>query len=421
MFGGAVCTFAVLAIARFEVFVLAALVVRAALDSSKSGGPLEPTTALGAAFLVFVVASEVLERMSGAGARPIRAPFRLPLQVFLAAAVISAFGAQDVGASLTETLRLAGVVAMVIALERTLGAPGAVRRVLIATFASALVPLLVGLQQLVSGSGRLIGDFSRLTGTFLHPNPFAIYLAMLVVMAVGLLPHVRGQVRIALAVGATVATGLLLLTYTRGSWMALVVGLLVVGAIQSRALLVGVIVGCLAVVLMVPTVSDRFADLETTSRYSGAPANSLVWRVDYWREVVDLADESPVTGIGLTGIAQSTAAAKNAHNDLIRVYVETGLLGLLSYLALAWSLLRTARHALRATAARPSTWRRGAAVGFAGVLAVLGVVSVSSNVITQVVLLWYAVAIAMVAVALAAVGEPDERQESDEKMGTTWK
>lgn len=410
--GGAAAAFVVLAITRFEIFVLGALVIRAALDSSKTGGPLEPTTALGAAVLVFVLVREVLDRAAGAGPRPIRAPFRLPLQAFLAAAVLSSLGSADVAASLTETLRLAGLVAMVIALERTLSSPGAVKRVLIAVFASAVIPIVVALIQLATGSGRLIGGFSRISGTFLHPNPFSIYLAMLIVLAVALLPHVRGPARASLLLGGAVATVLLLLTYTRGSWIALVVGLVVVGAIQSRTLLVGVIVGCLAVALLVPSVSARFSDLETTARYSGAPANSLVWRVTYWNDVIDLADESPLTGIGLTGIARSTAEAKNAHNDLVRVYVETGVLGLASYLALGWSLVRTARRALRATATRPG-WRSGTAVGFAGVLAVLGVVSVSSNVITQVVLLWYAVAIAMLAVAVTT-GFEHEREALEE-------
>jgi O-antigen ligase len=397
-FAGAAVAFAVLAMVRFELFVLAVLVVRSALDSAKGGGFVEPTTALGAAFLLFVLMYEGLQRLAGAGRRLLNAPFRLPLQIFLAASVVSALGSDDVGASLNETVRLAGAVAMIVALERSMSVPGAARRVLIAFFLSALVPMAFAAEQLLRGSGRLIGDFTRVSGTFAHPNPFSIYLAIVIVMAVAMVPRVAGWVRWVLVGGALVASGCLLLTYTRGSWIALLVGLLVVGALQSRTLIGIVVGGALVLSLLVPSVTARFADLETETRYSGAAGNSFIWRVDYWREIVELSEGSPVTGIGLKGIARSTDAGKNAHNDLIRVYVETGLAGLAAYLALAASLVVTARRALRTARAG---WARGVAVGFAGVLAVLGVVSVSSNVITQVVLLWYAVALAMAAVAVA--------------------
>jgi len=397
--------FAVLVTLRFELFLLGALAVRAALDHFRTGSIFSPATVLGAAVLVLVFGTEFLARVQGRPRRLLSAPFRLPLQILLIAGVLSMAASTSRKDSAVEVLRIAGVLAMIIALERLLVTLDVARRVLVAVFVSALVPMGFALLQVAQGQGRLIGGFSRITGTFLHPSPFSIYLALLIVMAVALLPHVDGFARWALGAGAVVAGGCLLLTYTRGSWIALVVGLLVVGFLQSRRLALGVLAVIVIIILTVPSVGQRFADLRAPVKYSGATSNSLIWRVDYWNQVLSLSKDSPILGIGLKGIENSTQDAKNAHNDLVRTYVETGILGLAAYLALAVSLLTTARRAVRVKA---TGWRRGAAVGFAGTVASLAVVSLSSNVITQVVLLWYVAALGMVAVAVTASGTQSE-------------
>ena len=46
-----------------------------------------------------------------------------------------------------------------------------------------------------------------------------------------------------------------------------------------------------------------------------------------------LARERPLTGIGFDGVRGLTEAAKLPHNDVLRMLVETGVLGLLAYLA----------------------------------------------------------------------------------------
>lgn len=380
---------------RFEALVLASLFVRAALDASKSHSPLGPATVLGALFLTTWAVRELLA--TAQRQPPLRGPFTVPLITLLGLSIVSGLLSDAPRGSLIESLRLGGVVAMVIALERLLHKPQVSRRVLIAVFASAVLPMAFGLLQMAGhdGGGRRIGDYSRVTGTFLHPNPFSIYLAVLICTAVALLPHISGRPRWALAGGLAVGGVLLLGTYTRGSWIALVVGLLVVGAIQSRWLVGAVIGGVIAVMILVPSVSARFSDLETTTRYSGTAGNSLVWRVEYWNEALQLNHDSPLLGIGLKGIERSTTDAKNVHNDVVRVFVELGIAGLAVYLWLAAALMATARRALRATSGR--NLDRGIAVGFAGSLAIVGLVSLSSNVITQVVLLWYVGTLAILA------------------------
>jgi putative inorganic carbon (hco3(-)) transporter len=400
----------ILAAARFDYFVLFLLVARSALDATKGGsGALSPTTALGAVFIVTVVVRELLIRSGGRTGPQLRSPVREPLIALLAVATLSGVLSDAPIPSLVECVRLAGVVAMVMALERMLVEDGMAPKVLVAVFLSAVLPIGLGLYQLVLGRGRLIADFSRVQGTFTHPNPFSIYLAIMIVLAVALFRHVRLSARLGLALVIGLGGVLLVATFTRGSWIALVLGLVVVGVLQNRLILGALVVAVAGVLVFVPSVTARFKDLFGPSRTaSGASGNSLVWRVQHWQESLDLARDSPVFGIGLKGIERSTVGGQNAHNDLVRVIVETGLAGLLMYVLLVASLVWAARRALQTA---PAGWRRGLAVGYAGVLAVLGVTSLSSNIITQVVLLWYVAAITTTVVAVSpTVAAPQGRR-----------
>lgn len=399
-----------LAATRFDYFVLFLLVARSALDATKGGtGALSPTTALGAVFIVTVVVRELLLRAGGSTAPQMRSPVREPLIALLAVATLSGLVSNAPVPSLVECVRLAGVVAMVMALERMLTQEGMAPKVLVAVFLSSVLPMALGLYQLVFGRGRLIGDFSRVQGTFTHPNPFSIYLAFVIVLAVALFRHVRLPAKVGLAVVVLVGGGLLLATFTRGSWIALVLGLVVVGILQNRLILGALVVGIAGVLVFVPSVTARFKDLFGPSRTeNGSTGNSLVWRLQHWQESLDLARESPILGIGLKGIERSTAGGQNAHNDLVRVSVETGAAGLLMYVLLVASLVWAARRSLQTA---PAGWQRGLAVGYTGMLAVLGVASLSSNIITQVVLLWYVAAITTTVVAVSpTVAAPQGRR-----------
>jgi O-antigen ligase len=151
--------------------------------------------------------------------------------------------------------------------------------------------------------------------------------------------------------------------------------------------------------LLVPQLAGRFSSLADTPTQANQPSgNSLVWRVGYWTQVLPLADSNPITGIGLNMTQYETTAAKQPHNDFIRAYVETGLVGLGAYVVMLFSLLRTGRRAVRRTL--PGTLDRGIAVGFLGCASAFIAVSLAANVLSNVVTLWYLVAFAAAASAI---------------------
>ncbi len=297
----------------------------------------------------------------------------------------------------TEALRLASALVMFVVLSLSVRDREATRRILLALFATSLLPIVVGAGQAATGIGELNSDgVSRVRGTMTHPNSFGLYLAMLLVVAVALVPRVTGRVRWALA-GLTVLYAVLLaLTYSRSAWIAALAGLVVVGWLQMRALLALVVVVPLAALLIVPSLRDRVADLGEERQVSGAAGNSLAWRFDYWGETLPLAADNPFTGVGLKNTPRLTADAKVIHNDFLRSYVEMGILGAIAFLAFLGSLIGAVRHALRRPGDRRApSWPRGAAVGAAGALGAFIVFCLGGNAMSSVVILWPLAAIVM--------------------------
>jgi O-antigen ligase len=394
---------AALAVVNFEAFILVLLVGRAVLDFSrgKVERSLGAATSSGpwaaAASAVLVIAG--LLWLAGPRVRVRRSWQEITMAVFVATCTLSVVASDHPDRSLIEVARIMSAVVMFAVIRRlVIGAPEVADRVLAAVFASALVPLAVAAFQMSAGSGGFTaGGYSRVRGTFVHPNPFALYLTLLIIMGVALWPHLQGWRQAALAFVVAASGVALIATYTRSGWLALFVALLVVGALQTRWLIPLLLCGALAIVAIVPSVSGRFSDLTETRNERGAAENSLVWRYDYWKQAADLGGRSPIIGIGLKMTQSATDEAKAPHNDVIRAYAETGVLGLAAYLAMVGALIALALQALRnASPGRD----RGIAVGFAACMVAFGLFSLVSNVASQVVLLWYFFAFAAVASAI---------------------
>lgn len=384
----------VLAVTRFELFVALMLVSRASLDATKLSSSSFDTT--GAVALVFIVGSAIwlLRRKDAAEPAP-TSSLVPPLAALFGAALVSAIVSDHPLPSATEAVRLGTVPVIVIVLGRILTEPRHLRLVLGATLASAVLPLLAAIQQLTEGGGLVVAGLSRIDGTFQHPNPFAAYLGLVLTMALALWTHARGRAKVLLGLLAVACGGALVLTYARGAWIGTVLALITVGILQDRRIIWALVAGVIVVALAMPSVGARLADLSQRVAPSGAPGNSLEWRLTYWRKVLSLQDE-PILGIGLRGVQLSDEASQLPHNDPIRIYVELGLLGSAAYLWLLIVLAREARDAVRRS---PPGIPRGLAVAFAASLISIVVQSLGANIVTQLVILWYFMAIAALAMA----------------------
>jgi putative inorganic carbon (hco3(-)) transporter len=164
-----------------------------------------------------------------------------------------------------------------------------------------------------------------------------------VLVVVALAAHAHGRVRVLLFLLAAALGAELLLTETRGAWIAAIVGILVIGAVLDRRLLLAALVTPVLLVAFVPSVAER---VTSTVPDPSEPRteSSLTWRLEHWTEVLPMVDESPITGVGLGETDRRTG--KQPHNDFLLVLVEMGIVGMLVYL---WFLGAAVVTGFRAT------------------------------------------------------------------------
>ncbi|WP_326552506.1 O-antigen ligase family protein [Micromonospora sp. NBC_01813] len=404
----------VLAMTRFSGYVILMLAVRPLLDVVKLSGPTagradteqasrltDPSTMVAVLFLLAAglwLAAQLRRRGRLRGS-----PLGWAMLLVGATALVSALGASRPTPSLLEALRIMTVVVMFVVLEQLMPDRAAIRRVLIACYGSLALALLYTVLTSVFGQipSEVKGEFIRVSGPFSQSTTFGRYLMFLVIFGFAIHRFLARRAQLVLAVLLGLSLIFLMLTNTRSAILGAALGLIVVAVLhRSGRMLATLLIVAVAGVSLLPSVGDRFAQLGQDRSTGGGPTgNTLQWRVGFWAEILPLANRNPVTGIGPNMTQHETPQAKKPHNDLLRAYVETGVAGLLAYLAMLVLILHTARSALRR--APPGSLERGVAVGFAGCAVAFIAVSLGSNVISNVVTLWYFVAFAAAASAIA--------------------
>jgi O-antigen ligase len=182
--------------------------------------------------------------------------------------------------------------------------------------------------------------------------------------------------------------------------------------VQSKRLLAALIIAGFAGLLLVPSLSGRFSDLtqyqsKQLAQTGGSNGgNTLAWRLSYWTEVLPLANSNPITGIGLNETKANTSQAKQPHNDFIRAYVETGIVGFVAYVAVLVSLLMLGWRAIKRT--KKGSFEQGVGAGFLGCALAFIAVSLVANVTSNVVNLWYFIAFAACAQGIVKIADRRE-------------
>jgi len=248
---------------------------------------------------------------------------------------------------------------------------------------SGVIPAAAGIGQYVWGGQRTIGDYSRLTGTFVHPDPYGIYLALVITVGMTVLLARTSWDRWLVAPALLLLIAALVGSYTRTAWVIVGIAILVLGAVRFRRLLLLAPFLVAAVILAVPSTTTRFNDLSTPRTNPYGTGNSFNSRVTQWRDALPKAERRPLTGIGLTAIVDESQYSQHVHSDYVRTLVETGVFGFVSYVWLLLATLIGCAKTIRATG-RESTWPLAAA-GLAGLAAATCylVASGDSNLITQ--------------------------------------
>lgn len=386
-----------LTLEHFDYLALLMLAGRAALDLTHTPGAsvLRPSVIVTLAFAL--VACVWLASRMKLGAFRLSVIGKAAIVLAVAATVSVLFSVRPAAAA-EGALRFWIIAVMFTTFEHLARVPGQSRRIFGGVIVGAVVPLLVGLIQFAQGSGRLQGTLS-------HPNTFGFFLTIMFLITLPVALKTRGSWRLPL-LGITALMGIeLILTYSRSSYLALLVGVVAMTVVAKKYWVLPILAAAVAFSLTLPGVQARIDDLQTERNLSGTAGNSLVWRLDYWQELAELAEDVPGTGIGSGVITEVSVTGTPAHNDLVKAYVETGVLGLIAYLAFVATLVHTTAKLVRR---RLEGWGRAITLGAVGAVSAFCTASLGSNIIQQLVSQWYFMGFMALASATLWTARPDQ-------------
>ncbi len=166
-------------------------------------------------------------------------------------------------------------------------------------------------------------------------NLTAAYLAQYAMFFWGFLQFIKAKKYKLLGYGLIAATLFgAMYTFSRGGYLAILVGILMLGIMKDRKLLVILGVFLLTWQLFVPTAVRQRVTM--TKDASGQLENSAQERVDLWNESWKSIVHSPIVGGGFASyqFGQHAHDLRDTHNWYVKVLVETGIIGLIMALIL---------------------------------------------------------------------------------------
>lgn len=379
-------------------FLLALLAPAAAVGLIVASIPLQSVGAVQLGLISLTITKMLLFAALAAWALRVSA-LRRPLRGGVVAGLFAAYvgvlcvsivAARSVPAWAEEVYRWAVALAAYLVASDAITDTRSARPAVIGTAVGALGACAVGLYQVAASAGPAayrVGGLTRAYSTFGQPNPFAGYLEvtvpLLVALAAGWLSAVyRPQLRylfgpgvmVLVASAAVVGLVTLALTQSRGGWVGAMVGLgaivwLTGGAV--RWVSVAVVVAAVTIVLAAPSAGWITARVESSitslrGNVQVTPKNFAIQeRLAHMRAGIAMARAHPWLGVGagnftanfrdFTPVWRFRVSRGHAHNAYIQAAAQSGLVGLVVYLALLGAVGVRLARALRAagrTAAR---------------------------------------------------------------------
>jgi len=208
---------------------------------------------------------------------------------------------------------------------------------------SYIFPGIVAFGQFALGMGLPdeFGGFNRVYGTFNHPNPFAFYTFFILGIAIALILSQKKEIITKLDkkwlwILASPLIFLLFATYTRSALACLIIFVFVLGVLKYRKFLLGGAFLFLIAYFLSDIFQQRLWELFTLDPYG-----SIVWRLRLWRDIMPISLWQPWFGYGLGTFENLVEyyrgfewGSLEAHNDYLKIFIENGIVGLISYISL---------------------------------------------------------------------------------------
>jgi O-antigen ligase len=430
---GAALAATVFAVWPYAVLLML-LLLRPSLDASGTLVSVGDTNAAGAVGLVTATAGTLalLARSRHLRGRVVA----FPLIGFVLLSFASVTYSLDPGRAVRVAIGFAGMAVVFLMAAWTVREVRHLNRLVAVLLVSGIVPISVGLVQLLTGETIDKSGFGAIPATFVHPNGFAFFLAVVIPLAVvAMLEARRKGTQLLLGVYIALALVCLISTYARSAWIAAALVVALLAAAHYRRLLLGLALTSVLVLAFAPAAVDlvekRFGDLSASS--ASYSTNSFSWRVENWSRMMRFAQARPLRGNGLAsyeGLSLQEFGAYDhdfvitgrtpndedgpdsgvvAHNDYVKLAVELGAAGVALWTAVFFGLALLAWRARRLAGVRPY-----ALVTF-GIVCMLAVLSAVDNIQTNVAVMWVLMAMAG---AMAGLAEHARRRDDQRRRLT---
>ncbi len=229
-------------------------------------------------------------------------------------------------------------------------------------YAAVIITALIGFMQRIMGVAAdasytdltlNAGMPGRVYSTFDNPNNYAEFIILMFPMALAFCIAIKDRVKKLLAfVSLVLPIGALLMTYSRSGWISFAVAVIVFIFLWNKKLLpLLIIAGILCIPILPESIYNRILTIGSTKDTSNS------YRLYIWEAVLHVIRNEGITGVGLGSgnfrpeyliYADNAAlAAMHSHMLYLELWVEMGILGIITYLSYYITTIRNSVIALR--------------------------------------------------------------------------
>jgi len=349
-------------------------------------------------------------------------PLAWPFLLFLGCIGLSWLTTFSFKASLVETSKWVEMLALYIFICANFSAPES-RRLVTVLLLAGLAQAGLGLYQFFFKAGPegfllFEGRFLRAFGTFQQPNPYGGYLGLIMPLALSLALWGLGQLKrerlnkqsFSLFLLAGSGFGLMLValfaSQSRGAWLgfvgAAIITILLKGgkwalSLATGLMILAVLISMGALALLPATISQRFLDIlpfiniPDITRVPLTDANfAILERLAHWQAGQKMWQDQLWLGVGFGNyevVYPAYAVGRwldplgHAHNYILNIGAEMGLVGLLGYLSFwIWVVVFTLIALVKT---ETTSLERAILAGCAGIIAHLHIHNLLDNLYVQ--------------------------------------
>lgn len=361
---GALCLLLVvyLFLVKFEIMFFAFLILRPALDFASQWGLNLGNSTVNVASIITMIFNVAALFFILRQKKSISLPLEIKIfSIFLALSLISTIFYFDVikWSGLFAFFRLISIFFIMLIILQEFKTFGKIEKLINILLCSLIMPVLSGILQIFNFIKYLDG---RMTGCFPHPNAFAAYLSIFIIIFYSILmlkDEMNFKNKILLWIIETVLVICLFLTYARGALLSTIIAIIIITLFYVRKKsflffcfpIIAMTIFCLHIggYPLLTSVMKRFEDVKVweLSGVLNTGENSLGWRVLYWQEILRQAFDSPIAPIAGHGLASVESRGEYvAHNNYLQLFFDTGL-GVLFFVGFLFMFLKRAINSFR--------------------------------------------------------------------------